>query len=345
MKIENKFRLFIIACIAIIGVYIKIDYDNRTIEELNNKVVWAEKSEAGQKEAYDNLSIKFEALNERYIEAKNELAEPKNNIDETELYKEILGFDIDNIEKVDKTSWYYYSLLNKPQKELYENILKVLVKQEVYITDAFTNEVIIKILRSIEYDQPEIFYINFHDKGIVTYDEKNDNYAIRGIAYSTFETLEEIDKAWKEIKDYEKKALQNINQFMSEEEIEKHIYNYIALRTLYIEGAEYNQSMYSIVKQESVCSGYAKMFKFLCNRAGVKCICVRGIHNTSNIGHLWNIVKIKDINYMVDCTNALKADKDKNVYMLYNFFNTSREFMEVMYTVDEWTTIPEVIHE
>ncbi|MBD5508840.1 MAG: hypothetical protein HDR05_12555 [Lachnospiraceae bacterium] len=344
MKINNKNKLilFLLFGLFITGVYIQIYSDNIKIAELRSIIEKAEKVEVSQTEAYDSLCSKFESLNEKYIETLDKLSELEYSVNEVELYRDILGFDIDNIEKADKLNWYYYSLLNDKQKKLYEKTLQTIVKQQKYEIGNTKTDDITEIVRSIEYDHPELFYINFHDNDFITYNEKTDTFKICGIAYDNLKSAEEIDRAWKEIKEYEKRALQNVNSFMSQEEIEKHIFNFLVLKTCYISGVEYNQSIYSVVKQETVCSGYAKMFKFLCDKASITCICIRGTHNITEEGHLWNIVQIDNINYMVDCTNALRSDEDKNVYIAYNFFNTSQEFMEISYSIDNWVRLPEV---
>lgn len=60
-----------------------------------------------------------------------------------------------------------------------------------------------------------------------------------------------------------------------------------------------------------VCEGYAKAFKFLCDRTNfrrdIECITVKGslAVNGSGEGHMWNIVKMEDgKNYLVDVTNC-----------------------------------------
>lgn len=48
--------------------------------------------------------------------------------------------------------------------------------------------------------------------------------------------------------------------------------------------------------RSTVCTGYAKLFSLLCNRAGITCVTV-----TSN-GHAWNKVRMGGVWYNVDCT-------------------------------------------
>ena len=56
-----------------------------------------------------------------------------------------------------------------------------------------------------------------------------------------------------------------------------------------------------------VCAGYAKAFKYLCDKAGIPCILINGdvqFKGTSREAHLWNVVTIDGKNYIVDVTNC-----------------------------------------
>ena len=50
-----------------------------------------------------------------------------------------------------------------------------------------------------------------------------------------------------------------------------------------------------------VCEGYSKAFKYLCDGIGVDCYLVSG---TLGAPHMWNIVTLDDVNYLVDVTNC-----------------------------------------
>lgn len=60
-----------------------------------------------------------------------------------------------------------------------------------------------------------------------------------------------------------------------------------------------------------VCEGYAKAFKYLCDRAGVNCAIVRGDADRGDgvrISHAWNSVEIDGEWYLVDSTNNDEMD-------------------------------------
>ena len=56
-----------------------------------------------------------------------------------------------------------------------------------------------------------------------------------------------------------------------------------------------------------ICGGYAKAFKYLCDKAGISCKCVNGdmiLSDGTTIAHFWNVVTLGGKNYVVDLTNC-----------------------------------------
>ncbi|MCD7847737.1 MAG: hypothetical protein LUG49_06900 [Oscillospiraceae bacterium] len=55
-----------------------------------------------------------------------------------------------------------------------------------------------------------------------------------------------------------------------------------------------------------VCEGYAKAFQYLCDLAGIDCITVTGVMSggTGAGAHMWNVVRLDGVNYLVDLTNS-----------------------------------------
>ena len=60
-----------------------------------------------------------------------------------------------------------------------------------------------------------------------------------------------------------------------------------------------------------VCEGYAKAFKYLCDKAGIGCLIVSGgLGSGTGAGnHMWNLVELDSKWYVVDCTNNDIPDK------------------------------------
>ena len=98
----------------------------------------------------------------------------------------------------------------------------------------------------------------------------------------------------------------------SDEEKIKYISDWIKSRFAYSE-----ENMYSVYdalySSQSVCSGYAAMFKAMCNKVGIQCDVVTGTaDNTQGLyTHAWNKVVLDGTNYYFDiCWNdMLESDK------------------------------------
>lgn len=87
------------------------------------------------------------------------------------------------------------------------------------------------------------------------------------------------------------------------------IYNYI------IKNYEYElrlRNMYDSLEEKKLkCDGYAYLFKTLAGKAGYECLTVNAIKGETK--HAFNMIKLDDIWYMVDCTQGRSLfTKDKD---------------------------------
>ena len=57
-----------------------------------------------------------------------------------------------------------------------------------------------------------------------------------------------------------------------------------------------------LVNGKGVCASYAASYRLLCDMAGVECVVATGYLN-GNLPHAWNIIKLDENWYEVDCTN------------------------------------------
>lgn len=67
-----------------------------------------------------------------------------------------------------------------------------------------------------------------------------------------------------------------------------------------VNNPEAYESYGALVKKKSVCEGYAKAFKLLCDRSGIPCVIIGGVSNGEN--HMWNYVQLDGKYYLVDAT-------------------------------------------
>lgn len=84
----------------------------------------------------------------------------------------------------------------------------------------------------------------------------------------------------------------------------------------------------SAEKKSGVCESYAKTYQYLCRLNGLECIVVTG-YNGEN--HAWNMVKISDKWYGVDCT----FDETNKDTISYSCFGMDAERMNSEYTAEK----------
>lgn len=108
------------------------------------------------------------------------------------------------------------------------------------------------------------------------------------------------------------------NRFLNNElEKVRFIYSWIRSNIVYdytgLENGNYTVDVDSVlIKRVAVCSGFSNLFKYICDKAGIKCVQVVGFAKTSNekpfdfsrTNHEWNAVKINNKWFLIDVTWA-----------------------------------------
>ena len=115
------------------------------------------------------------------------------------------------------------------------------------------------------------------------------------------------------------KILAKITPKMSDFEILKLFHDEIITKCVYDKTAQNRNTIYGVlVEGRATCTGYAKTFQYLCNRAGIENTCVFG--NAGGEGHMWNMVKLDGEWYEVDTTwdDTTLDDLDNEIF--YEFF-------------------------
>lgn len=93
----------------------------------------------------------------------------------------------------------------------------------------------------------------------------------------------------------------------------------------------------ALVERNAVCHGIACAFKALCDVVGIECIVVCG--KAGDGGHAWNIIKIDNYFYHVDCTWDLRSSISLHIpFARFRYFNlpdqiiqTNHQFREFHY--------------
>lgn len=212
---------------------------------------------------------------------------------------------VPEINKHDGVYEYYYTQLQSNQhqttyREIYNTIKNQNTSITIEITSNQTVADIIKLFRLIQLDHPEFYYTQE-----IKYITHPTNNTVTIYPVYTFSSSEKA-QADKELKEYTEKfqtALSsNLTKPYIDTEVEEFIYQYITTNTDYNINSPNNQTLYSVVQGESVCLGYSKMFKYLCDKNNIPSLIVRGKEKETQSGHAWNKVYIANQWYIADLT-------------------------------------------
>lgn len=222
-------------------------------------------------------------------------------------------------------STYYYDKLTDNEKSVYDKIRDGLMDvDEAIVFDKIKQDDLIKVYEYVLLEYPEIFYMD--NSLVVVGDAKTGDFY--GVKPKYLMTKDEIESTCSEIEDYKEKVLSNLTEDMSSYELEKAIFDYIVDNTVYDEESDGNQNMQSVVRGSSVCMGFAKMFKYLCEQCGIECILATGDGIRTGLGHAWDYVNLDGKWYVVDCSSASNLSSDrKAVDIKYLKFNITNDIM------------------
>lgn len=122
------------------------------------------------------------------------------------------------------------------------------------------------------------------------------------------------------------KIIAKITPSMSDYEVLKLFHDEIITRCTYDRNAQNRDSMYGVlVEGRATCTGYAKTFQYLCNRAGIENTCVFG--EAGGEGHMWNLVKLDGEWYEVDVTWDDNTLDELQGIIFYEYFLVDSEKM------------------
>lgn len=195
---------------------------------------------------------------------------------------------------------FLYSQLSDEEKRIYVDIVKSLRKlsKSVKVRTVGNNIGFHSIIWAVKEDCPEFFYVNFSAVTVT----------MNGLSASIYFAFyyNNIDIYWlmDELSDIASNLQVTGNIKQDEFNIHKFIVNNIDYNCSGISSDSYTIKG-ALIDKKAVCEGYSKAFKFLCDYAKIPCVVVTGTAIDSsgkNEKHSWNIVKINDDFFHVDCT-------------------------------------------
>ncbi|MBQ8451733.1 MAG: hypothetical protein IJ538_03040 [Clostridia bacterium] len=212
-------------------------------------------------------------------------------------------------EQLSNTDKIFYDVLYDTLKNLKHNINFLLLPKKVRFS---SNENKILIYKCLKIDHPEIFYT---------------------LPVYQLTEIEYTENVNAKIIQVEAEATKILNLIKGKTDFEKikFVYNYLRKNTTYKYGAKNfflsDDSAYTIygclVNHNAVCSGIANAFKFILDRANVKCKIIHGYILDSQ-AHAWNQVFIDGKWKHVDVTWDLNNEENKYFLIDDNLLSKSR---------------------
>ncbi len=233
-------------------------------------------------------------------------------------------------------SKYYYNQLNDGEKAIYDTLydnkdeLKNAEKMGVnYTYDTFEmdiNTTYMNVYYAYKYDNPDTFYMR-------TY---NMSYGPKSISVTPelYDNITDIDISISELEKARREAITSLTATNDYEKI-KQLHDYLVKHNTYdmkvittpgYEGIGTHSAYGALVKETSVCEGYAMAYKYLLNAVGIECEVVSGYANGG--GHAWNVVKLDGAWYYVDTTWDDPTGINDPNYVRYNYFLVGSETLE-----------------
>lgn len=209
----------------------------------------------------------------------------------------------------------YNILETEDEKEVYNSLYEECINidmsdadfertSEISYSSAISTENLKEIIWLFIYDHPEFFWL----EGSIRRTYSNFSTSVSLGIFEDFQKGTERNSAKQKLYDSKEIYLNEASEYSSDYEKVKYFHDTLINNITYQEN-DLDQSVYSaLVNNQTVCTGYAKAFKMLCDESGINCISVQ------SYSHLWNKCFIDDKWYNVDLTN------DDQKTLSYNYF-------------------------
>lgn len=230
---------------------------------------------------------------------------------------------------------YLYGMLDEKRQYIYDKL-----------ADAFAeraSEVSFDSSRQITAEDYQFVYdMLFNDEDAYFYIGTKMQYAVNSATKQLSSaqifykySKEQIRTMQSRIDDETDKILARITPEMSEYDIVKLFYDYLAENVEYDESLDNCRDIYGVfVDKKAICGGYSKAFSYLCNKAGIKTLTITG--DADGTPHMWNMALIGGEWYHIDATYAV-TNNSVGKYVRYDYFCITDEVIERTRTVYEKT--------
>lgn len=227
-------------------------------------------------------------------------------------------------------SCYIYSSLTEKEREYYD-LIKTAAENfetEVIFPEEVNPEILRKLFIAVYYQEEEIFWLDslFFRPEIPS--------KTLSLAYRYKQ--DEAERMEPEIKAAADKILSGFTEAATDYEKLLAFHDHLVLNCTFSKSADNANTLYgALVDGYAQCEGYAFTFDYLCRLAGIDCFTVYG-YNSENEPHAWNMVKLEDMWYYVDCTwdDPILDPVDTEFIRHYYFLVSDADILSITHIPD-----------
>ncbi|MDE5859616.1 MAG: hypothetical protein K2H23_04430, partial [Oscillospiraceae bacterium] len=238
---------------------------------------------------------------------------------------------------------YSYKQLDEKSTYIYDTLITAIEQNRTDINFSSVMNITVDdyqaVYQQIYSDENSIYYIDKTMK--YARNSKTQTIASAIIAYKY--SNNEIKRMQEAVEEEADKIIGQITINMTEYDIVKFFYDYLAENVKYDESSEHCRDIYgTLVNKNALCEGYAKAFSYLCDKVGIETLTITG--EADKVPHMWNMVKIGGEWYHIDITYAV-TDSRLGKYVRYDYFcvddsviNSGRDVYEKDYSYPKATS-------
>lgn len=179
-----------------------------------------------------------------------------------------------------------------------------------------------------KYGFSSVYYYN-KDEYFTKLEEVNSE--IENLVQTVNRTSEKIEK-YRIIHNW---IVENVNYYSSSEDMSNIFFKNYDEKFLSQYNMNTTQNIYgAIVKKQAICDGISDAFKYICNLCNLECVTVDGYLGkfSDERYHAWNIVKIENDWYLVDCTWDLNNNGEK-YFLCSDLYKGDRTPFKINYKI------------
>ncbi len=228
---------------------------------------------------------------------------------------------------------YSYDFIGEKSLYIYDALMTAIEQKKTSVKFSsvmnLTSEDYCAVYQQIYNDECSMFYLDTKMQYAVNSATKNVASANIFYRYSN----DEIERMQSVIDSEADRVIAMITPDMSEYDVVKLFYDYLAENVVYDENTDNCRDIYGVfADKKAICGGYAKAMEYLCSKVGIEAITITG--DADGVPHMWNMVRLGGEWYHIDPTYAVTESK-VGPYVRYDYFCVTDEVISRSRTVYE----------